>query len=153
MTTSDLLIVDRDNAISETLDGEVVIIHLHSGAYYSADALGTELWGAFERGTTLEALANDLAQRFDADDGVIGQALEDFAATLRREGLIKPADSTDPPGSNPVEPKPSAETHDPKPPFRAPVFEVYEDLRELLHADPIHDVMNAGWPQLREDAE
>ena len=159
MTNVDRLIVDRENAISETLDGEVVIIHLHSGAYYSADVLGTELWGRFEQGASVAELGQELAERFDAEPGQIEQALDGFVATLRREGLIRSMDSTEfamPPRSDDsasVVSDPEPVPGNGKPPFKPPTFEVYEDLRELLHADPIHDVMNAGWPHLKSDAE
>lgn len=152
MTQSDLLVVDRDNAISETLDGEVVVIHLHSGAYYSADALGTELWNRLENGASVAGLSRELAQRFDADDGVIAEALDDFVSTLRREGLVKVADAAEAEDAPPPAHPPEDGDHV-RQPFQAPVFEIYEDLRELLHADPIHDVMNAGWPHLKGDAD
>jgi hypothetical protein len=50
-------------------------------------------------------------------------------------------DGTEPPGS-PTEPDGK------RSPFEAPRLDRYDDMRDLLLADPIHDADTAGWPNL-----
>ena len=57
-------------------------------------------------------------------------------------GLIRPDDVASAPSSS----FPASWPQDP------PRLEAYEDLAELIYADPIHDVdEQAGWPKQRQD--
>jgi hypothetical protein len=60
---------------------------------------------------------------------------------LQQEKLIVP----DAPGAAPL-PTENLSVGD-KPPFQSPVLHKYTDMAGLLLLDPIHDVLETGWPQ------
>ena len=69
---------DKD-VVSEVLDGEVIVIHLQSGTYYSTLASGADIWNALLSGRSVEEIADWLAR--DAE--------EERCAHCRRGGAIR----------------------------------------------------------------
>jgi hypothetical protein len=114
--------VNESRAISETLEGETIIINLETGSYYSMNRAGTELWDAIVS-----------KRSFDMTD----KSTSDFITFLDAEGLIMPLNqATD--GELVIA-------------SASPIIDKYEDMQEMLLADPIHDVDTAGWPKLKDD--
>jgi hypothetical protein len=130
--------------VSETIDGEVVIMNLTSGNYYSSDCVGAVIWGWIEEGKTLGEVEQLARGRYDAAPAVMGGALAVFLDRLLEEKLIR--ETTEPPipaaGIQPEADAPST-----KEPFAAPELHVYKDMQDLLLLDPIHDVDETGWPR------
>ena len=130
--------------ISENIDGEVVIINLDSGTYYSTSGIGTVLWGLIEQGHSLgrtsEALRAAYGREPEVDD-----AVQRFMEKLKEERLIT---------ARADRPTPSTALPDVKVNggFDEPVLHKYEDMKDMLLLDPIHDVDDeAGWPQPKSD--
>ena len=115
--------INRSRSISETLDGETIIIDLETGSYYSMNPAGTAVWEAIAANTSIDT----------AEPSVTA-----FLETLTREGLI--AETNEPNSSAPFSVP------------GTPTVEKYSDMEEMLLADPIHDVDTAGWPKMK-DAE
>lgn len=134
------------NVVSETVDGEAVILNLESGFYYSLDRTGSLLWDALHNGVSVDALGEAIADRFGLDPAAATAAVVGFADRLAEESLLR-ASST--PGLETVETLP-----DPTPDeaFTAPSLTRYEDIQELLLLDPIHEVDEDGWPQSPDGA-
>ncbi len=116
--------INTQNAISETLDGETIIINLKSGNYYSMNKSGTAIW-------------NSIIEHKSINLG--NEKISNFINFLLMEDLITPS-------INPSTPSPLEEKE-----FTDPKIEKYEEMREMLLADPIHDVAEVGWPKLKED--
>ena len=132
--------VNRPEVVDESVDGEVLIVHLGTGNYYSARGSGEAIWQLFAAGSTLsEVLAaiNGSAPAADAST-----AVERFLGTLREEELLRPRSAEAPPVG-------SAE---PLSAFSEPLLEKYTDMQELLLLDPIHDVEETGWPNVKPGA-
>ena len=128
--------------MSETVDGEVVVIHLDTGNYDSLRSTGSLIWDAIERGVSVDAITRALdATAHNGTDTNAGVA--SFVEELRAEDLIVPADSASAPGSgDTVERVPER--------FEPPVLEKYTDMTHVIQMDPIHDVDVArGWPHER----
>jgi hypothetical protein len=139
---SDSLRIDATNVMHETIDGEVVVIHLDSGTYYSFDAVGAHVWEALATGATLEALVESVVARYRGDPEAIAAGVGAFVERLREESLVV----VDPLAGEPAAPAPPAA---PSEIYAAPVLQKYTDMEQLLLLDPIHEVEDAGWPNAK----
>ena len=90
-------ISDRD-LVSEVLDGEVIIIHLRSGTYYSLLASGADIWNALLNGRSVEEIADWLARGAEEERMRIAAEVAQFVSELMAENLILSTDS-DPAGA------------------------------------------------------
>ncbi len=123
MVTTKTYRIDRNKAISETLDGETIIINLETGTYYSMNEAGTAVWDAIGK-----ELPINVTESF----------VTDFLVFLERENLIANLSESESELS-------ACFTANEK-----PVIEKYSDMQEMLLADPIHDVDTAGWPKMKD---
>lgn len=115
--------------VHESFGGDVVVLNLRSGQYFGLNASGAELWSAIVAGQDVGILGCD-----DDPPGMVSG----FAAKLCEHGLIVADDSA----GDGVTTTPILLTGQ-------PMIEVYDDLSDLIVADPIHDVEAAmGWPKL-----
>lgn len=122
--------VNRPDVVDESVDGEVLIVHLGTGTYYSSRGAGDGAWQMLASGRTPAESAGPLGQS--------EAAVREFLAELVAEGLLRPREAglDGAPGLQAV-PGPL-------------VLEKYTDMQELLLLDPIHDVDDeAGWPNAR----
>lgn len=123
----------------ESLDGEVIAIHFDTGAYYSLRGSSARIW------ETLAAAASSpetIATRFEGSSGETLIKIETFLKSLCEEGLIKEAPEA-------VSVLSEKESKPALLPFEDPVFERFNDMRDLLLADPIHEVDEGGWPHVQ----
>jgi hypothetical protein len=124
-----------DQVVHETLDGETVVINLASGTYYSLEGSGADLWSRLLAGETPAESAATLAAQHGGDAATVTGAIVAFQQQLFDHGLItvQPAAA------------PTADGH--LGTFEVPKLRAYDDLREHLLLDPVHDVeRGAGWP-------
>ena len=84
----------------------------------------TALWNAILKGISIPVDDKNIA---------------DFMQKLQDEHLVFEENS------------PSAESPADATLFSDPKMEKYEDMQEMLLADPIHDVETAGWPNLKKN--
>jgi hypothetical protein len=138
----------RPNAptvVSETIDGEVIVIHLEQGSYFSLRESAAELWTLVENGSAPEAMVETLATRYpQASREEVARETARFLDELRREDLVVDADATTEAGTADLGPADSE--------FTAPRLEKYTDLQDLIMLDPIHEVEPEGWPAPRQSA-
>ncbi len=130
----------------ERLDDEVVVINLHTGAYYALDGASADCWTLLAHRTSLSETADVLADRHAIDRGPIAVMVDGLAAELVREGLA----AWDPDGPGTAEPS-SLLPECPEERTGAATqlrIEKYDDMEELLLLDPIHEVDESGWPAL-----
>lgn len=124
-------------------DGEAAIIDLRSGTYFSLNASAALLWPCLVAGTTMEGLIEfALASSVEGEAAIVAESVRTFVGGLKQQGLIDASDTHDGRSTPPAEP-----SGDPRP-FEAPTFERFDDLQDLLLLDPIHDVTDAGWPNV-----
>lgn len=132
--------VNAPHVISENVDGEVVIINLDSGTYYSTTGVGADVWALIERGHSLGQIVQAARSAFD-ETASIDRAVGAFVKNLHEEALIV-AD----PSTTPLETAPELPSATAAPEFQEPVLNKYQDMKDMLLLDPIHDVDEAGWP-------
>ena len=133
--------LNEPKVVSETLDGETIVINLDTGSYFSLNPVASLVWNLLIDRYTQPAIVSAVCSRFDVSADVAAAVIEPFLAKLAADGLIVPAEG---PGRSDGIGQGGA----PLGRFEAPLAERYDDMRELLLADPIHDVSNAGWPHL-----
>lgn len=143
MTHSTVLEIAAPACAAQEFDGEIVALNLNNGIYCSFRDLGAVLWRDLAAGHPVEALASLLAQ-------VLGgtQPVHDFATRVTTEGLMRPASDAAPSQEQPqIVAALAAGT------TLALTFEVYEDMKNLLLFDPVHEVDEVkGWPALPQGA-
>jgi hypothetical protein len=132
--------INMPPVIHQTLDGEVIVVNLDSGVYYSLVGSAAGVWASLEEGASAGQAVEDAVGRYDAPRQVVEAAVTRFVDELHEEGLIVEAGAE--------EPRPAAAVADGAAhlPFAAPVLDRYTDMQELLILDPIHEVDDAGWP-------
>lgn len=107
--------------VHEDFDGDLVILNVQTGEYFGLNAAAATLWTEIMAGRDPALAASETGAQ--------------FARRLLDLGLVVAADGP----AEPTAPITLAS---------APEIEVYDDLSDLILADPIHDVdETAGWPK------
>ena len=125
------------NAISETIDGEVVMIDLATGLYYSFTGTAGQVWSALEAGAGRTGTLAAMTASYGSD---AAPAVDSFIDELLAEGVLVESAGED--GTVP--------DINGQGPFEPPVLERYTDMAGILSIDPIHEVNEeVGWPRAR----
>ena len=133
--------INEPMVISETIDGETVIINLDSGSYYSLKHSGAMIWAGIEKAAPVADIATSLGQHFGIDGERATVEVAKLVARLREENLIRPAAVANGAGTA-LAAVAMAE------PFVVPHLEKFTDMEAMLLLDPVHDVDEEGWPHL-----
>jgi len=128
------ILADPNRISARAFDDEIVIANFDTGLYYSLMGSAAAVWTGLMAGISVAVIAETLGP-YQSED--VAGAVASFAARLETEGLIKPSE---PYATGVWEPKAPADG------WRAPEFESFSDMQELLLLDPVHDASDAGWP-------
>jgi hypothetical protein len=133
------LSVGGPSIVHETIEGEVIIVNLDKGLYFSTDGVGACIWAMIVAGRTADEIlfwANAAFAAGDAVDTDVAEFIDDLRENeLVHGGAEAPEGDFDAPAA-PVT-------------YAKPTLHVYADMEELLLLDPIHDVNDdAGWPHV-----
>ena len=145
MTAQDTYRVNSPRVIFENIDGELILVHMEKGAYYTTDEVGAILWDLIESKATVGEMGAVLRAEYEAGSVDIEAAVAAFIDRLMGEDLVTredPAGDHTPPRRAPVATRR---------PFRPPTLQSYRDMQDMLALDPIHDVEAAGWPVPKAD--
>ena len=133
--------INSPPVIHQTLDGEVIVVNLDTGTYYSLVGTGAAIWDAVERGASVAEAVEETLERYDAPRPVVEPAVTRFVERLLEEALLVAANGDGPAAAAPAEPNGAAQGS-----FAEPRLDKYTDMQELLLLDPIHEVDERGWP-------
>lgn len=126
--------VSGPDIVFEQFNGDLVVLNLGTGRYFGLNPSAASLWLALMAGATSEQLTShgvdagwvDVYVRQLVDQGLVVPVETDAVAVLDETLVVALAGSQ-----------------------VAPAIESYDDLSDLIIADPIHDVdQQAGWPNL-----
>ena len=138
-----------DDIVSEEIDGEVIVVNLANGNYYSLSHSAAAIWVCLQKAAPLHAIEQHLRQRYSGEPEVMAQGLRDLIEALETEELIVPSSANG--GGAPAEPLP--EPSGEKLAYQAPVFERFTAMGALLLLDPVHEVEGQkGWPHPKDDS-
>jgi hypothetical protein len=133
--------INTPRVVHQILDGEAIIIDFETGAYYSLDEIGSQVWFLIDRGFCLSELAAELSHYYEQSEAEINEAIMHFIEQLLLENLICPAE---------IVPNKKSVNGTPFPTevkvFQAPALQKFTDMQDLLLLDPIHEVDQSGWP-------
>jgi hypothetical protein len=136
------------NAIAEKIEGEVIIIHLGTGAYYSLRDAGADVWTAIEHQGTRPEIVDWMETRYQGRRDDIDAYVGDLIDELYSEGLVERASINGVPAA-PL----AALTGEGERPFAPAPLEKHTDMQDLILIDPVHEVDARGWPHTAEAAE
>lgn len=137
-------VVDAPSAVSEVIDGELVVMNLSTGNYFSSTGVGAALWSCFERALAPPDILAEILAAYDVDRTRLEADLAHYVHTLQEHGLIRRGPAV---GSVVA----SAQATQARQPYEVPVLSLYTDMKDLLMLDPIHDVAEEGWPMRPAD--
>lgn len=137
--------VDPARVISETIDGETIVIDLVSGAYYSLRGSAVPIWELAASGLTRDEIVGLLERRFDASAAEIKAAAEPLLDQLTGDGVLELGPETRSTNGNVAAARLAERDR-----FETPVLEKFTDMQDFLLVDPIHEVGEAGWPHPKE---
>lgn len=132
--------LNSPDVVAEIIEGEVVLVHMGTGRYYSLQDCGAAAWSLLAAGLPESAAAGQLAAHYGAPEETVRSGLRELTAQLEAEQLlVKRPSEVD--RNSPVE-----LSRDFGSVWEAPLLQGYDDMGELLLVDPIHDVSDEGWP-------
>jgi hypothetical protein len=142
--------INSPKVVHETIDGEVVVVNLDLGDYYSLVKVAVDIWNGIERGISQENMIAEICDRYDGSYAEIEASVDSFLKKLQLEKLIV-LNSTD---SEVIANNGAEESHTQpiknKAKFEPPILEKFTDMEDLLLLDPIHEVEEAGWPNAKQ---
>ncbi len=123
----------------EIIEGEVIILRFDTGFYFSLNGSAVNLWQWLSEGASWQ----QMLEAFEPLTPDQTATLEAFMERLVKDNLVIKA--TEPTASTvPTLPKQAIR-------FELPAMEKYGDMQDMLLADPIHEVDEAGWPRLQSN--
>jgi hypothetical protein len=138
--------------VSEEIDGEVIIVNLRNGNYYSLSQSAAVIWAGIQERATLGRLQDHLQSRYSGETGSMGRDLAELIQALETEELItlRSASEATPAAEAPAA---NADAAGEKEAYRPPLFERFTDMGDLLLLDPVHEAEDErGWPHAKGDA-
>ncbi len=117
--------------VFEEFDGDLVVLNLSTGRYFGFNPSAAVLWSALIAGVCPADLQDQLAPGID---------LASFIGALHENALVIEASEVPAPMADDLRARLGKLTEQPR-------LEIYDDLSDLIVADPIHDTDAAqGWP-------
>jgi hypothetical protein len=140
--------INAKKVSSENIDGEVIIVNLESGSYYSTVDAGAYIWGRITVGDSAEAITANLTRAFGDDGRSIEAAVAAFIGKLEAEQLIVKRNGAASHAADRSAPPKIVDAPLPQR-FDEPVLNCYSDMQDMLVLDPVHDVADVGWPSAK----
>ena len=72
----------------ELTGGEIVLLHLESGAYHELNPVGALIWDLVDGGRTVPEIVREVRRRVDDPPDDVDVVVEQFLDDLRRRNLI-----------------------------------------------------------------
>ena len=133
--------VATPDCIADNFDGEVVVLNIASGVYFSLRDVAGAVWRDLASGHP----PSDLVAEIAAVDAQLGVRAREFIAQLEQHGLMRQRAAG---GTHPATLAESAALA--RDGNRRLALETYEDMKDLILADPIHDAdEQVGWPVMQ----
>jgi Coenzyme PQQ synthesis protein D (PqqD) len=77
-----------DDVVFRDLEGEMVLLDLRRGVYFSLDPLGTRIWHLLDEGRSLDEVVGSIVEEYDTTRQRFAADLLVFLASLREQGLV-----------------------------------------------------------------
>ena len=77
------------SVVTAEADGEIMMMSIVHGRYWSLDEVGSEIWRRIEPPCTFDRLVDALAMEFDADRARIGADVRTLLARMISEDVVR----------------------------------------------------------------
>lgn len=131
--------------IHELLDNEVIIANLDTGIYYSLREIAVPFWQLLTSDCHLPKIITLISEKYSLNPQDISATLSDFVNQLIDENLLACVTTENHYSDTPALLWPTE--------FHIPQLEKYEEMKDLLMLDPIHEVDEQGWPSKSQIAQ
>jgi hypothetical protein len=128
---------------AERVDGDVIAVNLRTGSYFSLSGSAADIWTAATSGSRSWCASLDSA----FGEPVPRDEVLTFITRCEEMDLIQAVASA-PLAGAPSNNPPELPDDWPRGEWQSPVLEVFDDLRDLILVDPIHDASALGWPRI-----
>jgi hypothetical protein len=81
------------HVLHEDLSGEVVLLELSAGVYYSLDAVGSRIWNLVIAGRTAEEISAELTREYDVSSDQAKMDVDRLLEELAKNKLLEEADA------------------------------------------------------------
>ncbi len=145
-TASESFRINSPKVVHDNIDGEVVIVNLEKGYYYSLVKAGADVWAGMERGISRGDILEQIFQQYNGTREVIENSINSLIEELLHQELVV-IDQTN--GAKSTNSSATQTKTQEKLSFEVPTLEKYTDMEDLLLLDPIHEVDEMGWPSAK----
>ncbi|WP_236696632.1 PqqD family protein [Rhodopirellula islandica] len=118
-------------------DDETIVIHFATGNYFSLREMAERIWQRLENQPLTVSAIVDASE--DAPPEAASE-VEDFLKQLVKNDLVCE-----------LQDHASPESVASLGAWRTPAMEVFDDMKNMLLGDVIHDTDKEGWPQMAQD--
>lgn len=129
--------------VHQNIDGEVIIVNLRDGFYFSLTETAATIWELLMKSQTLDEVVRSMHAQYQHENELIHKDVEALVQELLAEQLIEMMSA--PAGAFQV-PTESGKS------YHKPVLHKFTDMEDVLTLDPIHDVAKTGWPNREPQA-
>jgi Coenzyme PQQ synthesis protein D (PqqD) len=131
--------------VAEMIDGEVVVIDLRSGNYFSLVESAAVIWASLAARPTHDEVAAYLGRVYDVEPERCFAVSGAFLDVLVAEGLAVSVDAAEARAEAPELPAVAG-------PMPEPRLEKFDDMQQLILLDPVHEIdESVGWPRMRPE--
>lgn len=82
------LVIANEGVVACALDGDSALLDLDTSRYYKLNPVGTMVWQAIEKPTSVEALRSMIADAHDVDAETCARDLDTLLESLMGAGLV-----------------------------------------------------------------
>ncbi|MDF2844274.1 MAG: hypothetical protein K0R00_2700 [Herbinix sp.] len=86
--TSKTLITRKEDIMATNLDGEIVMMNIDTGNYYSLGKTGSMIWNILEESMEVRELVNKLMELYQVSEQRCEVEVMNFVKEMLKEGLI-----------------------------------------------------------------
>jgi hypothetical protein len=81
-------VVVPSDVLMREVDGEAVILHLHSESYFGLDAIGTSMWKYLTTSESVGSAELMLREEYEVSPEELAKDLDEFIERLSKLGLV-----------------------------------------------------------------
>ncbi len=130
----------KPKIVYEVLNTEVIAIDFDTGTYYALLHVAKQVWLLLEQQIPLDQMGQIVSDYYKQSPSAVLLDLKPFITELIEKGLVESVDET----SHLQGSVPSLDSHGWG--YEPPKLVSYMDIQDLLLLDPIHEVVETGWP-------
>src|SRR4051812_18553114 len=82
--------LNKPPVVGEVIDGEVMVINLDTGVYYSITGAGAAVWPMLVAGASGQEISDRVARHYGASAASVERDLGIFIARLADEAILRP---------------------------------------------------------------